>query len=193
MTDRPIIFSAPMVLALIAGRKTQTRRLATSPLRRCEVGDRLYAREAFGVASIFTDVVEVRYQASERGCYTDFVEQVPVAAATGAKVTWPKYRPSIHRPRWASRLTLIIEAVRAEPLQAISEADAVAEGIEFVTETSSGRFYRNYRGGDCPMMAWGSYRSLWESLHGEESWAENPDVVALSFRVVRENIDRIAA
>lgn len=193
MKGRPIIFSAPMVRALLDGLKTQTRRLATSPLRRCEVGDRLWVREnAWICPPRWTETPqnpmgperqEVAYQADDRRGDT-----AEAAGAYGLKL-----RPSIHMPRWASRLTLIVEAVRVEPLQAISEADAVAEGIEFVTETASGKFYRNYRGGQCPLMAWGSYRSLWESLHGEENWSANPDVVALTFRVERGNIDRIAA
>lgn len=190
-----------MVRALLAGTKTQTRRLSTSPLRRCEVGDRLYVREAAAVASVFTDVVEVRYQASERASHTEFVEQIPVARAIGARTTWPKYRPSIHMPRWASRLTLIVEAVRVEPLQSISEADAEAEGIERIDDPRGvcWRSYETYPDGTphphsvVPnRLASISYRELWNSLHTAEGqrWQDNPDVLALTFRVEHRNIDR---
>lgn len=164
-----------MVRALLAGRKTQTRRLATSPLARCGLGDRLYVRESFAVRSIFTDVVEVGYSASLQQSHTEYVEQIPVCRAVGAKVTWPKARPSIHMPRWASRLTLIVEDVRIEPLQAISEADARAEGVEMVAN-------RNFALG---------YALLWNSLHtaNGQRWDDDPPVVALTLRVERGNID----
>jgi hypothetical protein len=197
VTDRPIIFSAPMVRALLDGRKTQTRRLATSPLRRCEVGDRLYVREAYSVAGIFSDVVEARYKASERRGHTEFVEQVPVERAAGAKVLWPAFRPSLHMPRWASRLTLIVEAVRVEPLKSISEADAIAEGCEAgVLNDSVGP--RDLGGGftigpDTWASAVGKYLLLWQDLHPEWDGYSDPDVVALTFRVVRGNIDQVSA
>ncbi|MFD1951899.1 hypothetical protein ACFSGX_14085 [Sphingomonas arantia] len=190
MTDRPIIFSGSMVRALLAGRKTQTRRLATSPLRHCLPGDRLYVREAFGVASIFTDVVEVRYKASERAGHTEFVEQVPVAIATGAAVTWPRYKPSIHMPRWASRLTLSVEAVRLERLQSISEADTVAEGLvwDSTLQAWNATGEPNWPRRTDPRASFGG---LWQSLHDKEGerWSDNPAVVALTFRVARANID----
>lgn len=191
MTDRPIIFSAPMVRALRAGRKTQTRRLATSPLRRCEVGDWLYVRESFAIRSIFTDVVEVGYAAHRTASHTEYVEQIPVALATRAKVTWPQDRPSIHMPRWASRLTLIVEGVKVEPLQAISDADARAEGIE-----RDGGDWREYTGRPIhPLDPRECFASLWSSLHSTEGerWQDNPDIVALTFRIVRGNIDQVAA
>lgn len=185
MTDRPIIFSAPMVRALLAGRKTQTRRLATSPLRRCDVGDRLYVREAFAIRGIYTDFVEVGYAAHRTASHTEYVEQIPVALVTDAKVTWPKDRPSIHMPRWASRLTLIVEGVKVERLHAISEADALAEGIDRIVFPEVGEWGWPQR----------KYRQLWDSLHTDEGerWHDNPDVVALTFRVVRGNIDQVPA
>lgn len=191
MTDRPIIFSGAMVHALLAGRKTQTRRLASSPLARCVVGDRLYVREAAAVASIFSDVVEVRYQASARQSHTEFVEQVPVSHAPGAKVTWPAYRPSIHMPRWASRLTLTVTDVRQQPLCSLTEADAAAEGP---VQIAAGW---HVPGTDLPPMptAAGAFARLWSSLHQAdgECWMDDPDVVALTFTVTAGNIDRIAA
>lgn len=198
MGDRPIIFSAPMVRALLDGCKTQTRRLATSPLRQCAVGDRLYVREAWHVRGRYTDVVEVGYSASQRRSHTEYVEQFPVAVAVPGKGKWPTFPisgPSIHMPRWASRLTLVVEAVRTEPLQAISEADAAAEGVRPL-QGSDGPYYHtvDIDGGSLnEATAALTYKLLWNVLHGEESWAENPDVLALTFRVERGNIDRIAA
>jgi hypothetical protein len=211
VTDRPIIFSAPMVRALLAGTKTQTRRLATSPLRRCEVGDRLWVRESCRAEELSrpnthraatrkerqhlgrTRVIEcdemdgadgVRYLADDAWL------KIENSAAAGE--AWSQmfhYRgrgkdrignpvPSIHMPRWASRLTLIVEAVRVEPLQAISEADAIREGVTLIEESM-----------ECPVEA---YAALWRSLHGADSWDANPEVVAISFSVVRGNIDRSA-
>lgn len=184
MTDRPIMFSAPMVRALIAGTKTQTRRLATSPLARAEVGDRLWVREAWSIASIFTDVAEVRYRASARAGYTEFVEQVPVDLIGTAKATWPQYRPGIHMPRWASRLTLFVAGVRTEPLQSISEDDALAEGIDRIEFPDRGDWGWPQR----------RYRDLWQALHDKDGqrWEDNPEVLVLTFRVERGNIDRVA-
>lgn len=184
-----------MVRALLAGRKTQTRRLASSPLARCVVGDRLYVREAAAVASIFSDVVEVRYQASARQSHTEFVEQVPVEHAAGAKVTWPAYRPSIHMPRWASRLTLTVTDVRTAKLRSISATDAKAEGLE---HGYIGGLLPSFRG--TPDLDWRMYPDdafgdLWDSLHTApgERWADDPTIVALTFTVTAGNIDRIAA
>lgn len=188
MTDRPIIFSAPMVRALLDGRKTQTRRLATSPLRVCEPGDRLYVREAWTIASVFSDVIEVRYQAHERHGHSDHVEQVPLAHGVAETPFWPKYRPSIHMPRWASRVTLIIEQAWQEPLRAIPGHDALREGVE-----REGGDWKNYGADEPCLSARESYATLWDALHTAEGerWQDNPRVVALAFRVERGNIDRI--
>lgn len=194
MTDRPIIFSPAMVLALIAGRKTQTRRLATSPLRRCEVGDRLYVREAWQVRGRFADVVEVGYAASSGRAHSEYVEQIPLSRVVPGKGEWPwfpKFGPSIHMPRWASRLTLIVEGVRVEPLHAITSADAIAEGIEPVPGG-----WRDYRDESRAVpFADTAYKFLWSSLHQAEGqrWEDNPNVLVLTFRVVRGNIDQVPA
>jgi hypothetical protein len=91
----------------------------------------------------------------------------------------PRWTPSIHMPRWASRLTLIVEAVKVERLTDISEADAQAEGVEPVLGTPGVPLDRHYA----------AFMQLWDSLHGEGATYANPWVVAVTFRVVRANID----
>jgi hypothetical protein len=92
--------------------------------------------------------------------------------------------PSIHMPRWASRLTLHVTNVRVQRLQEISEEDAVAEGcraghvIDDISGIAEGWWART------------EFRELWNSLHGPDAWDANPWVVAISFTVERANIDQ---
>ena len=104
-----------------------------------------------------------------------------------------KWRTSIHMPRWASRLTLIVSDVRVEPLQAISGEDARAEGV-----TSRGPDTAVYRDNAetnpearrrFDAFCVREFSELWNSLHGPDAWAENPTVVALRFTVEQRNID----
>ena len=133
--------------------------------------------------------------------------------AAGWDRSIPKWKPSIHMPRWASRITLEITDVRVERLQNISEADAIAEGIAplFSGEEVAGRPdcaldpmpWRNYLWHGhvgrsilaAQSDAWphqfssydtavGSYSSLWASINGAESWDANPWVWAVSFKRV---------
>lgn len=200
MTDRPIIFSAPMVRALLAGTKTQTRRLADaggkpmpglyetddrgmlvpiprpSPWRKAKPGDRLYVREAWHAARSLdtTPPKDIPRDAD--------IEPAATArnyAEIGLK---GKLRPSIHMPRWASRLTLIVTDVRVQRLQEITEEDARAEGAEwraFEAMVTSG-LPDGHRCG---------FADLWNTLHGPDAWAANPWIVALTFTVERRNID----
>lgn len=224
--DRPIIFSAPMVRALLAGRKTQTRRLVVKDLPaearytgvhyagdepdswffnspvgprkvpvRFEEGDRLYVREACWIAPpAWTDSPvnptgpnrqEVAYAADDRSGYTK-------EAAADYKL---RLRPSIHMPRWASRLTLIVEGVKVERLHDISEADALAEGI--VADPVKGFWVPGVEHPikDFPWLSRATaremYAALWDMLHGSGEWVRNPFVVAVTFRVVRGNIDTL--
>jgi len=221
MADRPIIFSAAMVRALLAGRKTQTRRLATSPLRRCAPGDQLWVRESFFVMSDdygWDDYVTrqccqpdrtLAYCADQSGGpMVDDQEWEPPRNAKREvhglqgdddSEAWTLIGniPSIYMPRWASRMALIVEAVRVEPLQAITEYDATQEGVTpfrgdptytHHVEIGPGRFL----GGANARKA---YERLWRMLHDKpgQRWEDNPDVVALTFRVESGNIDRIAA
>jgi hypothetical protein len=213
MSDRPIIFSAPMVRALLEGRKTQTRRLAWRPLpplppgqvdarEECpapwqyvQPGDRLWVREAWAThwandnlapSAISPMHWSVRYLADD---HVRRARDGSLAAVGQCK----KGRPSIHMPRWASRITLHVEAVRVERLQDISEADARAEGVLYVPghgEIKSADLqegFANYL--NCRM----GFEVLWNSLHGPGAWDANPEVVALTFTVAQRNIDHVAA
>jgi hypothetical protein len=108
----------------------------------------------------------------------------------GVAINGDRWRPSIHMPRWASRLTLIVIATKIERIQDISEEDAIAEGVE---RNINGRY--GVRGpfggwlGDNFDTAKEAFQYLWMSLHGAEGWHRNPEVVALSFKVHKRNID----
>ena len=181
MAERPILFSGPMVRALLTGTKTQTRRVAKefagrddldAILRRfpeqsgCpygQPGDRLWVREAHWWFKDEHDPVTGYFPPKLT------IEDVEYRADgdDGRKV----WRPSIHMPRWASRITLEITGVRVERLQDISEADAVAEGV--------------YTDPACP--AYDGYRTLWDQINGSGSWDLNPWVWVVEFRQVKEH------
>jgi hypothetical protein len=233
--DIPIIFSAAMVLALLSGRKTMTRRLAwgeykehpeigqrlrkPSPWTKVVPGDRLWVRESVQAVVDAQDFDAVKYLAdgltkrstadtqAEADRYQDQLfcyrarKNAP-DSKTGVSV------PSIHMPRWVSRLTLIVESVKAEPLHHLTEADALAEGIKYENviigshgstgthvEINADRYFNGteedeFEGHE---SACGAFEDLWARLHGRRSWNENPEVVALSVRVVNANIDTTEA
>lgn len=161
MKERPILFSGPMVRALLDGTKTQTRRLFAD---RDVNGDELHdetMRER--------NAAEIFYRADDARTYE----------------TDGCWRPSIHMPRWASRITLEITGVRVQRLQDISAEDCIAEGIE---ETMAGRYRiygREADGRDVDRSPRTSYASLWESINGAGSWGANPWVWALAFKRIR--------
>lgn len=100
-----------------------------------------------------------------------------------------RWRPSIQMPRWVSRITLEITGVRVERLNDISEEDAIAEGIEVTLKMPDDHQdgYRDYSVsklvGTCVLPKC-SFQTLWETINGEESWALNPWVWVLKFKVV---------
>lgn len=209
-----MIFNAEMVRALLDGRKTQTRRPIKWKQTRfteigeredgskwpwsedaehaCDfwhpcpfgaVGDRIWVREAFRVHSRATDVATLVYKASERNSWTEQTRRVPVAVCN-KPATPEKWTPSLHMPRWASRILLEITNVRVERLNAISEEDATAEGVP-----PAGSLLPDYPGtfltpkGDFA-TAKVAFQRLWESIYGEESWKANPWVWVIEFKRV---------
>ncbi len=204
MADRLIIFSAPMVRALLDGRKTQTRRVLKKPtwaqdagwperiMDECgldgrlswfdrntgclaelpipQPGDRLYVREAWAPLSALTHNDPGPTALAANGFY-----RADESTIDGEISRW---RPSIHMPRWASRLTLHVTDVRVQRLQEISEDDAVAEGCPAQTDDEL-----------AGMEARGWFRDLWNSIYGPDAWDANPWVAAITFDVKRGNID----
>ncbi|MCU8627710.1 hypothetical protein OE188_11235 [Klebsiella pneumoniae] len=199
ISERGMIFNAEMVRALLDGRKTQTRRPIKWKQTRfteigeredgskwpwsedaehaCDfwhpcpfgaVGDRIWVREAFRVHSRATDVATLVYKASERNSWTEQTRRVPVAVCN-KPATPEKWTPSLHMPRWASRILLEITGVRVERLRSMSQDDARAEGVI----AASG-----------PMEAGLAFRELWDSIYGEESWKANPWVWVIEFKRV---------
>ncbi|MDH4183454.1 MAG: hypothetical protein OEV92_04475, partial [Nitrospinota bacterium] len=238
MKERPIIFSGPMVRAILDGRKAQTRRIMKPPppvyipgdpppsMRdkkhiapyfdaycggkktdknpqgqsgfwcwwdeydrqgeglKCPYGvpgDRLWVRETwqphpeagshFPEGSIPSDAVCYAADNTTR----DYEDSKP-------------WKPSIHMPRWASRITLEITNVRAERLHDISWDDALAEGIDrLVDRYDEPDVWRDYSSEGPPEYTSDpieSYATLWESIHGSGAWDKNPWVWVLEFKRV---------
>ncbi|EEI6242868.1 hypothetical protein KZ124_004032 [Salmonella enterica] len=147
-----------------------------------EVGDRIWVRETFRVHSRATDVATLVYRASVRNSWTEQTHRVPVAVCN-KPATPEKWTPSIHMPRWASRITLEITDVRVERLHNISERDSLREGLFQLP--ASGRYCLQpgmQYFGMASHSAKEVYSWLWASIYGEESWAANPWVWAITFR-----------
>ncbi|MCZ2897339.1 hypothetical protein MTR01_25285 [Burkholderia thailandensis] len=233
MKERPILFSGPMVRAILDGRKTQTRRIAVPkrsgidfigggpmdgpdwndptcwgfeapntglwwalrgdeqcyqlPCPYGRPGDRMWVRETHDVNRLGSETFPdgrqrlyagIAYQADDGRHEVDITDSQ--CRAIEAK-KWRGWTPSIHMPRWASRITLEVTGVRVERLQDISEVDAISEGID---KTAAG-FWSTY--GQCdvdgtysPRL---SYQCLWDSLNAARGfgWDANPWVWVVEF------------
>lgn len=200
MKERPMIFNAEMVRAILDGRKTQTRRIVSdrhlnlidvgSQIGECyplecgidhensqsyyrehcpfgKPGDRIWVRETWARYNVDQDSHDMAYRAT-------------------TPEDWPeegRWRPSIHMPRWASRITLEITGVGVQRLHSISPNDASREGL--IKLPATGRYCLNqgdqYFGGAShdarEVFSW-----LWESIYGAESWQANPWVWVIEFK-----------
>lgn len=227
MKERPILFSAPMVRAILPGNKTKTRRIvqwgrvhmdgispdmcnengykALSDDRKSirvapwtkhalellvcpygQPGDRLWVRETWKYCGWSEDgIPQIEYKADG---YERFISDYPDEwigriEDEWAKLSTPdnynidrsasdrKWRPSIHMPRWASRITLEIVSVRVERLQDIDDRESGKEGIR----------YYPYKGPYCDSGKL-IFKQLWESINGDGSWDANPWVWVIEFR-----------
>ncbi|HCW0396171.1 hypothetical protein SD209_11030 [Pseudomonas aeruginosa] len=204
MKERPILFTGPMVRAILEGRKTVTRRAVKDTgfyaidaaihgnevaLRerealstRCPFGqpdDRLWVREAWA-ADAQVDAIAPRDLSQGEPIW--YPADFSVRQTGCSMISKGRGRPSIHMPRWASRILLEITAVRIERLQDISEEQALAEGVR-------GEPCDHARQACADIGCWGdtakgAFGFLWESLNGEGSWAANPWVWVVEFKRV---------
>lgn len=288
MADRPIIFSGATVRAILAGTKSQTRRIIRDTVPEAPGMDHVHPKNQIRHAAPYLDAYcgQPRTPANPRGMgewwcwwtrddragpqfkvgfkpgdrlwvrenhqfrgasYNDGTESEPSWSdeewfrcwgSGGAGDCWDpdfpagwspsrhmgvhdltglehdegeavrglatKVLPSIHMPRWASRITLEVTEVRVERLQDISHDDAAAEGL-IAERTPAAGILRNvamdlctplvrtrWQGApDLPLrgMERAAYRDLWNSIHGKDAWDANPWVAAISFRVILANID----
>jgi hypothetical protein len=214
MKERPILFSGPMVRAIIEGRKTQTRRIVKQVPHWQHCGKDIME---WGLSGCYTDdegwhwldiqtevddnshdEIKCPYgQPGDRLWVRETWAPMPGGPVTpqngviyraDSSDSWT-WRPSIHMPRWASRITLEITSVRVERLREISASDSIAEGIEPVPDNSP---FRNTCGWkdylepdslpfdhDKPSA---SFRTLWESINGPGSWKLNPWAWVIEFK-----------
>lgn len=211
MKERPILFTGEMVRAILDGRKTQTRRLVSKqkyphgtwatpeevaaefvhdtrafmpPLG--TIGHRLWVRETW------SDVRGMGFDKdlfpAGAGYKADCASGESLRCAADYGVKW---RPSIHMPRWASRIDLEITAVRVERVQEITEVDAEEEGCE----QASLEHTEDCGGEDCALAggphdccgylasARLRFRDLWQSIYA--NWDSNPWVWVYEFRRVK--------
>lgn len=237
MTERPIIFNAEMVRAILSGNKTQTRRIMKPQPTPCtlqkgghwwpsnvfktmlhieeemqngkggwgglvgdacpfgDVGDRIWVRETwmpdaprdgtwadvefYGCKGAPLSLIPKRYQKPEHCIHR--------ASWTGSEMVG--WTPSIHMPRWASRITLEITGVRVERLHDISESDAAAEGVGsalwFAAKgVPEDQWVSLGEHGAERASHINNFATLWESIYGADSWQANPWVWVIEFRRV---------
>ncbi|EMO6491806.1 hypothetical protein JGT16_21645 [Enterobacter hormaechei] len=204
MTERGMIFNGEMVRAILDGRKTQTRRIikdctvgrdpiskfiqigkkfigcypedVPELIRECcpygVPGDRIWVRETWAEAGASAPDLKL-YRANYPAHVPTHYENVPPAE----DVRWT---PSIHMPRWASRITLEISGVRVEQLKSISEEEARSEGVARLREG----FWKHYQPGwtQHQLSARGSFATLWNSIYGSGEWDRNPWVWVIEFK-----------
>ncbi|MBD2364490.1 hypothetical protein H6G36_25510 [Anabaena minutissima FACHB-250] len=198
MSDKPILFSAPMIRAILEGRKTQTRRIIKPQPELChgcqscefrcdhfaapvkqqwQKGDILWVRETWREALSET-----------HECYAyraDNSYQCGKRSPHNCNAIW---KPSIFMPKKACRLWLEVTGVRIEQLQGIGEEDAIAEGIE---QLSSGYWAGGqHKTKDTPKhlpTPIEGFKDLWQSINGTDSWDLNPWCWVVEFKRVDAN------
>ncbi|WP_150144274.1 ASCH domain-containing protein [Enterobacter bugandensis] len=188
MKERGMIFNGEMVRAILDGRKTQTRRIIKpqpvmyepdqsihvsdmiNDALRCpfgQVGNRIWVRETWAEAGAGAPDLKL-YRANYPECVPTHYENVP-------PVDEIRWTPSIHMPRWASRITLEITGVRVERLASISDDDAGKEGYPANPAPYGGT-----------MDKWLWFRGLWDSIYPDQSFKHNPWVWVIEFKRIEE-------
>lgn len=202
MNEHPILFSETMVQAILDGRKTQTRRVVKPQHEEMVAtggallgwtgdhwhgyispfgwpGDHLWVRETFTyVADGFAIRPGIAYRADKHVEWLHAPKDGTTVYNADNPECW-KWRPSIHMPRWASRITLEIVNVRVERVQEIGEEDAFAEGAQLGRVLGYGRLgMQSHREG---------FMNLWDEINDKRGfgWLSNPWVWVIKFKKVK--------
>ena len=212
----PILFSTPMVQAILNGTKTMTRRIVTPqpemmpqsfPVPVDEFIKQLKTQTKKGFKTLCStgpcngmvvpeckfgkvgDLIWVR----EMFCVGEFSKYYYFKAQDSTYIReydkpngTTKWKPSIHMPKAACRIWLEITSIRIERLNSISESDAIAEGIEesLWDEVNKCRVFKYYGLKNAVTDEKASFKSLWRSINGFESWDKNPFVWVIEFKRV---------
>lgn len=204
MKERPILFSAPMVRAVLGGAKTVTRRVAKEAPSWATFAD---TRDGKSIVDWHSDDVKPNGAGSfysSQWAFSVCPYGVPgdrlwvretwacldAKARPGCRLAYradtidgervrvdAPWKPSIHLPRWASRITLEVVKVSVERLHAITEEEAVREGVDAVSVAEVPRNGTLSRRDD--------FAQIWEKINGRGSWAKNPWVWRVEFKVVK--------
>ena len=206
MKERPILFSGPMVRAILEGRKTMTRRVVKPEgahhlfpfldLPGNQTGEWAWCSSSHVVSKhIHCPYGQTGDRLWVRESMLFDPDQGWRYSADGADVIDENYGkinqrcPSIHMPRSCCRILLEIVSVRVERLHEISEADAQAEGVERVVVGSGWRRYCDPDSEEVGVPPCGnarrSFRSLRKFINGDESWNANPWVWVVEFKRVQ--------
>lgn len=206
----PILFSTPMVQALLAGRKTQTRRVVkpqppSSVNLVRKLGNTYVSSYPNGATKPFDYQTKCKWSAGDLlwvreawcGSTATVGMSFTLGVAEGQRMSFNAYRatyqgdkppfgltwkPSIHMPKSAARIWLQVESVRVERVRDISEEDAKVEGVKNYRE--GGRFIDYLLDHSLCGSAKESFETLWQSINGAESWEANPWVWVVSFKVL---------
>ena len=199
---RPMLFSMPMVQALLNGTKTQTRRLVnvTIPIENFEetlkksilkVGSIIWVRETFAETcdEMGTPIIAYKFGKPRiiTGCNGKYElwKETDTDWSIDNYPSCGKWKPSLFMPKYACRIFLEVTEIRIERLNEISDSDAIEEGIEYSTEFgyklySKNSFFSKH------ISASDSYMSLWELINGQGSWRKNPFVWVYKFKRLNE-------
>lgn len=199
--DKPILFSGPMVRAILDGKKTMTRRVIKAKpflewidagfsdefiknpancmedLAPYQPGTRLWVKEThyrygYWAKNGKTKTGKQKYRFKALSDEVRYFDNPPDRIERHKEIIGWFKRPSIFMPRWASRITLEVIDRRYEPLQDISHKDALAEGVEYDVSKENGS----------PLAR---FHILWDSINGKKHpWASNPFVWVYEFRRV---------
>jgi hypothetical protein len=175
---KSITFGSPMILAILDGRKEETRRPKKGDKPRYQVGDRVCVKEAWRTLKKFDHLRPSHLNLYEPIRYGADSEARPPGMV--AESEWGRYRHARFMPEWASRLTIEITSVQAERVQEITEEGAMAEGVASVYDLAL-----HPDGTAIGLAAGGAFAALWESIYGPGAWERNDEVWVYGFKVVK--------